>query len=189
MGLTYAYPGSPRGIKDIDLCLAPGSFTAIAGPPGAGKTTLLRVLLGQLPRDAGQIRWDGQLVQDPASSFVPPRCTCVAQASQLTIELAVEDVLTSLLGRGQPLPELLVLDDLSAALDVREERALWDRVFECSSFQRVSACLVVSNRRPALRRADHILVLVAGKVAAEGTLETLLETCIPMQRIWKGGRL
>ena len=43
----------------------------ITGRIGSGKTTLLRALLGLLPADAGEIRWNGEPVEDPASFFVP----------------------------------------------------------------------------------------------------------------------
>ena len=79
-------------------------------------------------------------------------------------------------------PELLVFDDLSSALDVETEKTLWERVFE----QRNATCLVVSHRKPALRRADHIIILQDGKVIAEGKLDDLLETCEEMQRLWQG---
>ena len=78
--------------------------------------------------------------------------------------------------------ELFVFDDLSSALDVETERVLWDRVFET----RRSTCLVVSHRRPALRRADKIIVLKDGRVEGAGTLDSLLTSCEEMQRLWRG---
>lgn len=76
--------------------------------------------------------------------------------------------------------ELLVFDDISSALDVDTENTLWSRLFE----RKDKTCLVVSNRRIALRHADHIIVMKNGRLEAKGKLDVLLDTCEELRRIW-----
>lgn len=79
--------------------------------------------------------------------------------------------------------QLLVLDDLSSALDVETESLLWNRLLTGSDL----TCLVVSHRRLALRKADRIVVLDHSTVAAQGSLAELLATCPLMRELWGAG--
>jgi ATP-binding cassette, subfamily B, bacterial len=57
-------------------------------------------------------------------------------------------------------PDLLVLDDVSSALDLDTERALWDRLPRDTQ----ATLLVVSNRPATLARADQVITLDHGHV-------------------------
>ena len=95
-GLTYDHHDDVRGVSDVSFSVARGSFTVITGRIGAGKTTLLHTLLGLVPRDAGEIRWNGRVVDDPSTFFVPPRSAYTPQVPRLFSETLRENLLLGL---------------------------------------------------------------------------------------------
>jgi ATP-binding cassette subfamily B protein len=94
--LTYHHPTSGRGIEEIGLQLPKGSFTVITGRVGAGKTTLLRTILGLLPAERGEIRWNGHLIKNPGDHFVPPHCAYTPQVPRLFSETLRSNILLGL---------------------------------------------------------------------------------------------
>lgn len=78
--------------------------------------------------------------------------------------------------------DLLVIDDLSSALDAQTESLLWQRLMTDTD----TTYLVVSHRSAALRRADTVILLDAGQVADSGSLDELLERSTLMRDLWDG---
>jgi ABC-type bacteriocin/lantibiotic exporter with double-glycine peptidase domain len=65
--LELTYPGADEPIlRDIDLEIPNGTYTAITGPSGCGKTTLLRSLLRLMDYQAGVISADGVDIRELA---------------------------------------------------------------------------------------------------------------------------
>jgi ATP-binding cassette subfamily B protein len=229
--LALRHQDSEAGIDDVSFTIQRGTLTAIAGCIGSGKTTLLRALLGLLPLDDGEVRWNGERVDDLAAFCVPPRVAYTPQVPVLLSDTLRENVLLgladeperlaravrcaalerdvaafpngldTLIGvRGMKLsggqvqraaaarmfvrePELLVLDDISSALDVETEQILWRRMFDEDIGR---TCLVVSNRQSVLEQADQILVMENGRLTARGTLADLLQASEEMRRLYQG---
>jgi ATP-binding cassette subfamily B protein len=76
--------------------------------------------------------------------------------------------------------ELLVIDDLSSALDVATEQQLWQRLRQLSK----TTCLVVSHRPTVLAQADQILLLEEGHLVASGRLPDLLQQSATLRALY-----
>jgi ATP-binding cassette, subfamily B, bacterial len=230
-GASFRFPNGAMGIDAIDLRITRGQIVIVTGRIGSGKTTLLRALLGLLPLEHGELRWNGQRIDAADVFLTPPRAAYTPQTPRLFSETlrdnltlgeadnaaALEHALyravleddvptlehgldTRVGPRGVKLSggqlqrsaaarmftrqaDLLVVDDLSSALDVRTEAELWSRLRADAD----TTCIAVSNRREALRQADLVLLMHAGKIIARGALDELLATHAEMRALWDGG--
>lgn len=81
--VSFSYNGVETVLEDISFQVAPGEHIAIVGPSGVGKTTLVSLLLQFYRPTQGEIRLDGQPVQQLEVGSLRQRIGYVSQASLL----------------------------------------------------------------------------------------------------------
>jgi multiple sugar transport system ATP-binding protein len=75
--VVKSYDHKTTVIHAIDLDIGHGEFVVFVGPSGCGKSTLLRMIAGLEPISGGEVRIDGQVVND-----LPPRHRDIAMVFQ-----------------------------------------------------------------------------------------------------------
>jgi multiple sugar transport system ATP-binding protein len=75
--LTKVYPDGTKAVIDLDLEVGAGEFVVFVGPSGCGKTTALRMVAGLETITSGNVRIDGQVVND-----LPPKNRDIAMVFQ-----------------------------------------------------------------------------------------------------------
>jgi multiple sugar transport system ATP-binding protein len=71
------YSDGTKAVTDMDLDVAAGEFVVFVGPSGCGKTTALRMIAGLEGITSGEVRIDGQVVND-----LPPKDRDIAMVFQ-----------------------------------------------------------------------------------------------------------
>ncbi len=197
--------GGTTAVAGVSLEVAPGEIVGLIGANGAGKTTTLRVALGierptsgrvdllaDLPagdrrRAVGYVPQTLGLWQDltvaqnlafVAAAFgveVPPLPSSLARSSRMAVgdlplgqrrRLAFEAALCHD-------PRLLILDEPTSGVGPLERSDLWDRIAEARDAG--AGLLVTTHHLSEAEQCDRVVVLLAGRVAAAGTIEELLD--------------
>ena len=58
--VSYTYPGTTHGLKEVSLSIETGELVAVIGPSGSGKSTLLKLISGLETDHSGAILLDGE---------------------------------------------------------------------------------------------------------------------------------
>lgn len=172
-------------LNDVSLAIGPAQIVVLIGPNGSGKTTLLKALLG-LVRVSGEIRRrpglrigyvPQQFTADPSlpmtvqrflDLFAGPAAGLAAlqrvgidhvrnrQLSALSGgELARVMLARAIAGR----PDLLVLDEPLAGVDIAGEAALYHLIAELRDELHCGILLVSHDLHVVMGRADHVVCL------------------------------
>jgi ATP-binding cassette, subfamily B, bacterial len=161
---TISWNGQP--VHDPSTFLVPPRAAYAAQVPRLFSASLeenLRLGWPAAPADLEEALWTAALsddvdeMHDRLDTLVGPRGMRLSggQAQRATAARA-------LLRR----PSLLLVDDLSSALDTETEARLWDRIIAAGTDGR--ACIAISHRRPVIERADQVVVLDRGRLASVG---------------------
>ncbi len=80
--LSAVHDDGTLGVQGVDLEVRAGELVLLLGQVGSGKSSLLGALSG-LVSSTGEIRWNGQVVDDPETTLRPARVAHVAQVPRV----------------------------------------------------------------------------------------------------------
>jgi ABC-2 type transport system ATP-binding protein len=190
--------GDRVALRGVSLSAGPGELVAVIGPNGAGKTTLLSILAGIQRADEGIVEESpsiGWVPQQPAlygkltveenlmlfarlERSPDPRAT-VDRMLELTDlgERAGDQVSTLSGGNRQRVniaigllgqPEVLLLDEPSAALDPRQRERLWEFILRLAGGG-TTVVYATHHIQEADRHANRLVVLADGESVFDGS--------------------
>ena len=139
--------GERRLFAGLGFRLEAGELLYLQGRNGAGKTSLLRMLIGLLPPEQGEIRWQGEALRKSGDAYRASLCY-LGHLNAIKEELTP---LENLLGSARLAGETLSEDD---AIDALEQVGLAGREDLACKYlsqgqkRRVALARLVKEKRP-----------------------------------------
>ena len=139
--------GERRLFTGLGFRLNPGELLNLQGKNGSGKTSLLRMLIGLLPPENGEIRWQGEPIRKLGDDYRADLC-CLGHLNAIKEELTP---LENLLAAARLAEDELSEDD---ALDALEQVGLAGREDLACKYlsqgqkRRVALARLVKEKRP-----------------------------------------
>lgn len=91
--VSFTYPGSNKGVSDINLEFQKGKINLITGESGSGKSTIFNLLRHQLDAKAGEVSIDGINVCDLTKSSLNKAISYLSQQPQFIKGTVREELL------------------------------------------------------------------------------------------------
>jgi zinc transport system ATP-binding protein len=184
--VSVSYRGT-RILDSVSLSIRPGEIVTLIGPNGSGKTTLVRVLLGLIPAETGRIIRNAQRIGYVPQLFIRDRSLpmtalrfcllsggakprdAMAALERTGVAHVAERQLSALSG-GETArvalarailkrPELLVLDEPLAGVDISGEAALYKLIASLRTELSAGVLLVSHDLHVVMAAADHVVCL------------------------------
>ena len=196
--------GALTAVDSVDLAVQGGEVVGLLGANGAGKTTLIRLVLGLLRPTRGEVLLFGALPSMGTRrrvGYVPQTLglyddmtvlenwafTAAAFGSRRgPLPPGISDVKDELVG-ALPLgvqrrvafavafshgPELLVLDEPTSGVGPLSRARLWQDIRD--SADHGTGVLVTTHNMEEAEQCDRLVVLVDGRLAADGTVADVI---------------
>lgn len=184
-------------IKDVNFTLRPNDRLALIGPNGAGKTTLLQMLLGLIRPDHGKLNTDGikfqavfqgNLLDESLSIFqnLKFRVKNISELKKAQKMLSFfglhhlkqkygslsggEKRIVNFIRAMMSSPQVLVLDEMSAGMDVSIKHQVWQQINTILDRNRI-ALIYITHSLEELRYANSVLFLLNGRQKYFGSLK------------------
>lgn len=198
-------------LKDISFSITKGDVIALVGINGAGKTTLLRNIMGLLKPTSGTINLEDVKLATVFQDNILDGELSIKQNYKYRInnksqyEFALKKlgefeinskVLYSRLSGGQKRivnyiramamqPSCLILDELSAGIDVDIRQAIWQ---DLSGYLEngISGVIFTTHQLEEMDKANKVLFLESGEVKYFGNMTNFMDRMPKVKLIVKG---
>ena len=193
------YSGNSAILDHIDFHVTAGEIVVLIGPNDSGKTTLLKALLGLVPSSGEIVRKPGLRVGYVPQNFARDRSLPITVgrfarlfADGTAVEAALQRVGIAQLANHQlaslsggelarvmlaraiaSKPELLILDEPLAGVDVAGEAALYHLIAQIRDEIGCGVVLVSHDLHVVMAQADRVVCLNR-HVCCEGKAEQLI---------------